>query len=331
MGQTNNNTRYSNIELLRFVLMLAIYIWHLVVHGLNYKMIGREPYGNNLELTFIICALLCPAVNTFMFISGWFGIRFKTKKLIMLGLLAFLCSVLTYAVSVQMGLVRFEPLAMIRHFIPISTSLWWFMTSYIMVYLFSPLINAGFEHLPRKQIDIVLIALTMIQVLSIISTANLGSTFFGLLYMYFLGRYMKTYRIIISRNKALILWSLSAGLLVVGQLVINHFAPRTIHLFRFLGYHNPLIILQAIGIFFFTWQLPRVHKPLFNTILTPTLCIYLITEQLPGLYKYQTNLLATRPIHGVLFFVGIILGSLLLGHILFAISTRLSDLITERK
>ena len=95
MGQTNNNTRYSNIELLLFVLMLAIYIWHLVVHGLNYKMIGREPYGNNLELTFIICALLCPAVNTFMFISGWFGIRFKTKKLIMLGLMLStgLCSV----------------------------------------------------------------------------------------------------------------------------------------------------------------------------------------------------------------------------------------------
>ena len=33
-------SRNSNIELLRLVLMMAIFAWHIIVHGYDFKSIG---------------------------------------------------------------------------------------------------------------------------------------------------------------------------------------------------------------------------------------------------------------------------------------------------
>lgn len=84
--------RNTNIEILRFLLLCSIFIWHLIVHGLDFKDIGQAPYQYNIHVTIRAVVLLSPAVNCFMFISGWFGMKLKVKKLLSLSIVCMLTS-----------------------------------------------------------------------------------------------------------------------------------------------------------------------------------------------------------------------------------------------
>lgn len=88
--------RNSNIELLRFVLMFTICILHLLVHGVGIKESGASV--GNVDL--LLCALSLPAVNCFMLISGYYGIRFSVNKALTLILQAFIIFVFCSIVKI---------------------------------------------------------------------------------------------------------------------------------------------------------------------------------------------------------------------------------------
>lgn len=77
----NHQNRNSNIELLRFVLMLLICVGHLFAHGLGLKYMGRTVFDVDIS-TLVIFAIVVPAVNCFMLISGYYGMNLKLKKVI---------------------------------------------------------------------------------------------------------------------------------------------------------------------------------------------------------------------------------------------------------
>lgn len=81
--------RNSNVELLRFVLMIGVCVQHMLVHGLSLKDMGT---GNILPEAFdlLLLVIVAPAVNCFMFISGYYGIRFSRKKILTLSIQAFI-------------------------------------------------------------------------------------------------------------------------------------------------------------------------------------------------------------------------------------------------
>ena len=43
----NKKVRNTNIEVLRLVLMMVIFCWHILVHGYGFKNIGGEYDRNN--------------------------------------------------------------------------------------------------------------------------------------------------------------------------------------------------------------------------------------------------------------------------------------------
>lgn len=72
--------RNSSIELLRYLLMFFIVIWHSLVHGIGLTNIGGIPdFGIHYLPSLILCSIACVSVDCFMFISGYFGIRFLGK------------------------------------------------------------------------------------------------------------------------------------------------------------------------------------------------------------------------------------------------------------
>lgn len=89
---SSRSGRNSNIEILRFLLLCSIFIWHLIVHGLDFKNVGIKPYPYNIHLTILATAFLSPAVNCFMFISGWFGMKLRWKKVCTLSIVCILTS-----------------------------------------------------------------------------------------------------------------------------------------------------------------------------------------------------------------------------------------------
>ena len=77
------NARNSNVELLRYLMMAGICMWHVLVHGLNYKNMGAV--GSPIELPIIdalLLVLLVAATNTFMLTSGYYSITLTKKKFI---------------------------------------------------------------------------------------------------------------------------------------------------------------------------------------------------------------------------------------------------------
>ena len=72
--------RNTNIEILRILLMLMVCFLHLAVHGYGYFSHNTHPLNNVSDHSFLLSLLVSltiPAVNTYVLISGYFGIKFK--------------------------------------------------------------------------------------------------------------------------------------------------------------------------------------------------------------------------------------------------------------
>jgi len=72
--------RNTNIELLRFILMIAIFSWHILIYGYDFIKVEEIPVGGNDFLFYLAGSLLAPATYYFMFISGYYGITFTPRK-----------------------------------------------------------------------------------------------------------------------------------------------------------------------------------------------------------------------------------------------------------
>lgn len=68
--------RNTNIEGLRIILMLLIVMLHFCKHG----AIGESTYGLCYLFYSIVIALGSCAVNCFVIISGYYGIKYNTYK-----------------------------------------------------------------------------------------------------------------------------------------------------------------------------------------------------------------------------------------------------------
>lgn len=83
---TITKQRNTNIEILRFILMCFIFFWHILVHGYNLKQLGGDEVTvqHSFFLYGFLLTLFVPATYCFVFISGYYGITFKLKKLLSL-------------------------------------------------------------------------------------------------------------------------------------------------------------------------------------------------------------------------------------------------------
>ncbi len=142
-------SRESNIELLRILLLLFICFWHVIVHGYKFAFIKDTGVPLNAEWLDFFASFLCPAVNTFVLISGYFGIHYSKEGLSRFSFQATLFSVTTtLIIMVLTG--SFAGKSLILSFFPIITQRWWFLTIYILLFIFSPILNNGLNALTTK-------------------------------------------------------------------------------------------------------------------------------------------------------------------------------------
>lgn len=185
--------RNTNIEILRFVLMCFIFFWHVLVHGYNLKMLGAESYqyGGNFWLTGLLLTLFVPATYCFVFISGYYGIRFKVSRLINLLLWCMIVSVSVKCYDIYQG-GSSNVVDFLESMLPITSDKWWFMTDYVMLYILSPILNPGFDCLSKKSKVYLLALLFIFSVIGIVVLyQNQGSNLVGLIMVYLLARLLR--------------------------------------------------------------------------------------------------------------------------------------------
>lgn len=194
--------RELNIELLRIVLMLMIVCHHFLMRGRGLHLLytsGSSHINNDALHGLFLDSFLIMTVNCFVFISGYYGIKFRIRTILSLFIQAITYSIL---LDIFFALVGDEKLTMHmvwNGILSIFNGQWWFITTYFFLYLLSPFLNLAKKQLTKFQFLYVLTILTLINFVvaftldpSPLGVLN-GYSLFSFVCIYFYGQAFSIY------------------------------------------------------------------------------------------------------------------------------------------
>ncbi len=283
--------RNSNIELLRIISMFMIVLSHYVVHG----GIDRTtlPIGpNRMLLEYSILGNI--GVIIFILITGYYSVNnekpFKLKRLISLIFQVFFYSALFYLVFVFMGLERFSMGGFVKNFLPVTFNMYWFVTVYIILYIFIPYINILLNKISReKHLRLVIILLVLFSIIpTFIPKSYWGDNEIVQVFMYYiigayLGKYKDNYfsskkhcySIMIMAAVSIMLLVLVFDILGANFSQLSALARNSAH---WLNRESIFSILFSIALFSaFANRRPFTNN-FINSIASCVLGVYLISD-----------------------------------------------------
>lgn len=287
-ARENSNIRNSNVELLRLLCMFFILIHHFLVHGLSvagYKdLVGNEFINQS---SFFLDSFCFCAVNVFVLISGYFGIKLKFKSFAILYLQCFFYGGLCYFWHLFIdGAHIGRSLLSNTLFIFSSKSCWWFVAVYVYLMLLSPLLNKVVEHCSKREFQWILLLLTVLNVYfgfgwNGVYNAD-GYNISQFIYLYLIGRYIYIYTERKSNWKYRLKClggyvSLSLLMGIIGY--VDFFYLRSSCSFLNVHvYNNPLLIMSSIALLMFMLTFSFQSK-VINWLSASSLAIYLLHDQ----------------------------------------------------
>ena len=146
--------RDSNFELCRLVCMLYIVIYHLIIHVPG--VYENTMWGRPLRT---ICHI---GVVVFVMISGYYGIRRKWRRLLELALTVCFYNVLGILIATLCFRQPFEVKSLLSVFFPVTNGGYWFITSYVVLYMIAPYINMVLEKLDKHEFLVSLLVFTIV-------------------------------------------------------------------------------------------------------------------------------------------------------------------------
>lgn len=291
--------RQSNFELMRIISMLMIIIGHILMHG---KIIANAT-GTLRILIIFIQALIYIHVNSFVLVTGYFRCetRFKFSKVIQLNNSMWFYKALIPIILIFLGIISLDTISFLKLVSPFSHGDYWFITTYIYLYLISPILNIVINNINKTNYKRLLALLFIIfSIFPYISNQEIYNTRGGynllqFIILYFIGAYFKKYKIQEchyfkkftpeAKKTILILTYLSLGLVsgfitlatsnISGGPMINYLSGTLNN--AIYSYNNPFIIIQSICYFLF-FSLLSIKNRVINTLSSTTLGVYLIHD-----------------------------------------------------
>ena len=276
--------RDSNIELLRLLCMVGIVLMHFI--GLA---VYPEVWNPNAPLSVsviagtLMCSVTILSVNIFGLISGYYGIQFSWKRLLILYLTCSLYAILGCGV----GLCNGEDISiksfLLETLLPFSHANGglWYIQCYVGLVLFAPLLNKAIEHLDKREYLWVLLLATIANVYLgrfwKVPTYNVyGYSVAQLVYLYLIGGYIRKHVDLskLSHTHILIPMLLSIGVwnaltLLQHRLSVPHWSPTS---------YNQIVVLVA-SVCVLMSMLKHPFKSKWINVLAPgSLAIYLFHQ-----------------------------------------------------
>ena len=294
--------RKSNIELLRIVSILMIISFHCA-----YKSGFQFETGFNANKLIVKSLWMLGelGVNLFMLISGYFMVngRFKPKKMIRLLVQAQFYYWLTLLLGSKVGVCSLPQgkREIFLSFFPVTLDRsGWFLTVYILIYLFSPYLNLLIRTMDEKTYRrFLLTSLTLFCVLPTFFGFFFNTTeallyynrFIWLMIIYFLGAYIYIYdenkekKNFFAKRNSVRLTVASTCVIILSILVIDHFSS----FFAVLGTTESAYFWQpntipmlglSIGVFGLFLRTKIPCNSVINAAASTTLGIYLLHDGL---------------------------------------------------
>lgn len=244
---TATNQRQVNLELLRICAILLISLMHGIKSACN------SPFILNDIAHTLVNAFGNMGVTVFILLSGYFGIRFRFSKLVIMWCTVLVYSLLIFSIDSWQTHIHIQSAVYLQGLYtaltPITSGTWWFITSYFIVFLLSPLLNLGAKNMTRRQFQYLLAVLLICYSLSptfllhSLSDSPSGKCTENMILAYLIGRYLALHGIPHKLQQHAGTLFVGCGLIIFGIDTIMN-AP-----YFMAKDHNLFIILGAIGMF----------------------------------------------------------------------------------
>lgn len=282
------SNRYSNAELLRIISILMITIHHFLVNpGMYFAGIMRDvPIVPHFEWATILNGFCYIGVNCFLLISGFFGIKFRWKRLFELWLTCIFCAIITFGLSfLKYGTLAWTDL-MKESIFCFTCGSAWFVRTYVVLMLLAPILNFARDNMTKSQYIYAILIMTILSVyggyfMQLKVFNNNGYTLGQFIFLYFVGAYLSKYSKIIQNHRWIyfaiyILTSLGWSMFTIAKLNGETFSIGPLSIWSPFTYNNPFILVSAISFFCFIMTF-KFNIPCINYIAKSTLSVYLLS------------------------------------------------------
>ena len=274
---TKIKERESNFELLRIILMMMILFLHadFLATGTpsreDFSVAPVESFG-----TCLIEALTIIAVNVFVLLSGWFGLRPRVMRFLELVFQVVFINALCVLTLGLMG-DNISVDDAIRDIFMVDSAQW-FVKTYLLLYLLSPVLNKFVEHATKKEFKTLLIAYLCFQSIygwyfKTIEELIYGYSLASFIIIYLIGRYLRIHaaewRNKLSGTKC---W---VGYIVL-SLLISGIASSRLHVEGdAYSYTSPLVLLSSVA-FLLAFSKMKFSSRAINWVAQSCLAVYLL-------------------------------------------------------
>lgn len=281
-----SNSRQSNIELLRIVCMLFITFHHFISHGMAWGTHSGEVLYS--QIFWGLNGFVYIGVNCFVLISGYFGIKFSIRKLLSLYLTCFFFYFCVGVLNFFFNGFAYWKLKelLLRCFLPISHSDAWFLCCYFLLMFLAPLLNMAMNSFDKKGYQVSLVLLSIINLyfgyywkVDFSGNAH-GFTLMQLVWMYFIGGYIRRYISLDMLHKRK--WTLLGVYIccsIIYGMVSNLNISQPLPHWDGIYYHNPVLVISSIAFFCF-FITSNINSSTINFMAVSSFGIYLAQSEL---------------------------------------------------
>ena len=267
------NNRESSFELLRLIAQYMIVAYHILLFWFVLEGPNPQPIYKALWVPLHI------GVPLFVMISGYFKIKLSIK-----GLAKLIAPVFIYGFG----------LYLLNHFIYdgefklssiffVSNTPYWFIRTYLFLYLLSPLINRVIKDMTLTIRIAVLIILTWIScwcgLMGFDASLHEGYNVLHFALLYLIGNTLAVYK---DKCDSVPTWCVAVAyiLLAIGSVVCAYcslvYMPRLSILFHWLFEYNSLLLITQAVLFFMLFMRLHFYSRAVNYMASSSLAIYLI-------------------------------------------------------
>lgn len=270
MQETNKIIRESQFELVRIIAQYIIVLYHLI-HIFTVGIQDQHPILVAVQIPLHIGVIL------FVLLSGYFGMKpsvYGGGKLLVMMVVYYL----PLALITDYPDVKF----LIRDCLFVSHTPYWFMRTYLILYLFSPVLNNYLDKSSNKEVLrlIVVLFFSSTYIALVQGDDNLidGKNLTNFMLLYVIGHYIRVKKDDINEiNKfyVIFIWLIINVALVLAYVFLNNELWRTMIMNLSFTYASPFLIMNGI-LFFIIFFNIKIKSQKINYIATSVFAVYLL-------------------------------------------------------
>lgn len=227
---------------------------------------------------------LC-AVNVYVLISGFFGIKWKLKSFLNFVFQVYFWALGVYVLLLVSGKIEYSNSQLFQRLNCLIGD-WWFVEAYLGLYLLSPVLNAFLEKTNRRTILAFIVFFLLFEIYSQSLSSSMNFHSRGYCTLSFCGLYMigrmifRFYEKLSNLNykaylSIYLLSALAISSIALYQLIVRGNDFFTIQRSFSFSYSNPLVIIEAVCLFLVFYSIKFSNKYV-NYVASSIFAVYLL-------------------------------------------------------